>query len=135
MNEEPVKPEATIAAAPPMLEDVLSRVLTVSVLVAAVIAVAGGAMYLYTQGGERPNYGEFVGSPAGLTRPGPIVRGAMGLDPVFVIQLGVLCLIATPVIRVVFSLVMFLAKKDGLYVAVTMIVLAALAVGLWGGVA
>ena len=118
----------------PALEAMLSRVLTACVLIAAAVAVVGGGLYLFAHGGERPSYSTFAGQPAELTNPGSILRGVLALDPASIIQFSVLCLIATPVLRVAFSLVMFLVKRDGLYITVTFIVLAALGFGLFGGV-
>jgi uncharacterized membrane protein len=48
------------------------------------------------------------------------------------VQTGLLLLIATPVLRVVFSLFGFASQRDWLYVALTLIVLSVLAVGLSG---
>jgi uncharacterized membrane protein len=47
--------------------------------------------------------------------------------PEAVIQLGLLILIATPVARVIFSLVGFVLERDRVYVAITLAVLAILA--------
>lgn len=49
--------------------------------------------------------------------------GLSVLDPVSLIELGVILLIATPVSRVFVSILLFGAEKDRLYVAVTTVVL------------
>jgi len=49
------------------------------------------------------------------------------------IQLGLLILIATPVIRVAFSLIGFAIERDWIYTVITMIVLGILAFSLTGG--
>jgi uncharacterized membrane protein len=49
------------------------------------------------------------------------------------IQLGLLLLIATPVARVLFSVLAFIYEKDWTYVGITMIVLTLLCYSLFGG--
>jgi uncharacterized membrane protein len=90
----------------------------------------GIALYLRAHRGVRADLSVFVAEPEGLRRPVEIARGAAAFDSAAVLQLAVLLLVLTPVVRVMFSLVMFAAKRDWLYVAVTAVVLAALAVGL-----
>ncbi len=51
-----------------------------------------------------------------------------------IIDIGLLLLIATPVMRVVFSMVAFALEKDRLYVALTLIVLVILLLSLLGTV-
>jgi uncharacterized membrane protein len=48
------------------------------------------------------------------------------------IQLGLLLLIATPIVRVAFSMVGFAIERDRMYVAFTLIVLAILLYSLLG---
>ncbi|HZD33179.1 MAG TPA: DUF1634 domain-containing protein, partial [Candidatus Angelobacter sp.] len=55
-----------------------------------------------------------------------IFAGALHLRARFVIQFGLVLLIATPVARVVLSAVGFAIERDYLYVALTLIVLAVL---------
>jgi uncharacterized membrane protein len=52
------------------------------------------------------------------------------LNSLGLIQLGLLLLIATPVARVVFAVIGFALERDRLYVVVSAIVLAILAVSL-----
>jgi uncharacterized membrane protein len=52
--------------------------------------------------------------------------------PEAVIQLGVVILIATPIARVLLSLVAFALQRDRTYVVVTLIVLVVLLSGLFG---
>jgi len=116
----------------PALEKVLSGVLTAGVIAAAITAIIGGALFLSQRGGETTQISPFVGQPSWLTSPLAIVPAALHADALAVMQLSVLILIATPVVRVACSLVLFVMKRDGLYVAVTLVVLALLAVGLFG---
>lgn len=50
-----------------------------------------------------------------------------------IIQFGVLLLIATPIIRVTFSVLAFARQRDRVYVVVTLIVLVVLLYSLTGG--
>ncbi len=61
------------------------------------------------------------------------MRGALHLDGPSVIQLGLLLLIATPVVRVIFSLAAFWLERDKIYVVFTSVVLAILLFSLFGG--
>ena len=50
-----------------------------------------------------------------------------------IIQFGLLLLIATPVMRVAFTVISFMIQRDRVYVGVTLIVLAVLLFSLTGG--
>jgi uncharacterized membrane protein len=98
-----------------------------------VLVIAGAVVYLYRHGSERPDYRLFHGEP-------PSLRGLAGILDVAedwrgrgIIQLGLLVLLATPVARVVFSIVAFAAQRDPLYVAITSVVLAVLCYSLFAG--
>ncbi len=112
----------------------LSRVLSLGVYAAAGMAVLGGVVYLVQHGGETVSYARFDGEPGGLTDPARIVSGALGGDGRAMVQASVLILIATPIIRVLASLVLFVVTRDRLYVAVTLLVLVLLCLGLWGAI-
>jgi uncharacterized membrane protein len=112
---------------------VLAHVLRVGVLLAAVVVAAGGAMFVLVHGSEPPQHRVFQGEPASLRSVHAIVVEAMQLGPEGIIQLGLLLLIATPIARVVFSVIGFLKQRDWLYVAITMAVLALLTYSLLSG--
>ncbi len=57
---------------------------------------------------------------------GSIFSGLLALKPFAVIQLGVIVLLATPVVRVGTSLVLFADEKDRAFVAITLFVLVVL---------
>jgi uncharacterized membrane protein len=114
------------------LEMVLGRLLRWGVLVAAAIVAAGGLFLLVSRGGWVPDFREFHDAQSPLRSVTGILREALALRPDAIVQTGLLVLIATPVLRVVFSLFGFARQKDWLYVALTLIVLSVLAVGLVG---
>ncbi|MGA3018666.1 MAG: DUF1634 domain-containing protein [Bryobacteraceae bacterium] len=67
------------------------------------------------------DYRHFHAGPRGFASLG------MFSGPEAVMQLGLLILIATPVARVIFSLVGFALERDRVYMAITLVVLAVLA--------
>jgi uncharacterized membrane protein len=102
------------------LERTVGNLLRAGVVLSAAVVLTGGAWYLAARGGATPDYRHFTPAKSGL-------RSLSGVTvPEVVIQIGLLLLIATPVARVVFSLVAFVLERDRLYVAVTAIVLAVL---------
>jgi len=115
------------------IELAVSRILRAGLVLASALVVAGGALYLTRHGTELPHYRVFEGEPAELTSVAAIVRDALSRSGRGVIQLGVLVLLATPVVRVAFSVAAFALQRDRLYAGVTLVVLAVLAYSLLGG--
>jgi uncharacterized membrane protein len=104
----------------------LGQLLRSGVILAAVVVFAGGVWYVAESRGAVPSYKTFRGEPAELRHVTEIAREAVSLQPLGLIQLGLLLLIATPVARVVFSVVGFAMERDWMYVGFTLIVLATL---------
>lgn len=103
------------------------------VILSAALVFAGGVLYLVRHSGPVPNYHVFQGEPAELrTIPG-IFHAASGISGRGLIQLGLLLLIATPIARVAFSVIVFLYERDWIYVMVTLIVLGLLCYSVFGG--
>lgn len=102
------------------LEQIVGNLLRAGVVIAAAVVLAGGIWYLATSGDAVARYGAFQ----------PTVTHMRALRqlpaPEAVILAGLLILIATPVARVVFSLVAFAMERDRTYVVCTLIVLAVL---------
>jgi uncharacterized membrane protein len=112
------------------VEWVIGTLLRWGVVLAAVVVLAGGALYLALEGSTIPDYGIFHGESADLRAAVAIAREAFSLRPVGLIQFGLLMLIATPVARVALSVVVFVLKKDTVYIFVTLFVLSVLAFSL-----
>ena len=68
-----------------------------------------------------------------LRSPADVLRGALHGDARAIIECGLVLLIATPVARVLFSVVAFALEKDRLYVVLTLIVFLILLYSLFGG--
>jgi uncharacterized membrane protein len=114
-------------------EQILGNFLRIGVLLAAAVVLLGGVLYLVRHGGEKPADRVFHGEPAALRNPTGIVKEAFRLSGRGVIQFGLLLLVATPVARVVLSVIGFLLERDFTYVVVTLIVLAVLLGSLFSG--
>ena len=114
------------------LDVVVSVVLRVGVTLAAVLVLAGGVLYLVGHAHDAPDHRVFRGAPAGLTHLGGIFTGVLGLDPLYVIQLGLVVLIATPVARVLVCAGAFGLERDWIYTVVSLIVLGLLVFSIAG---
>jgi len=121
------------ASAQHQFDTLLARVLRSGVLLSAAVVACGGAAYLSADGVRNLDYHVFKGEPASLRSVGGIIIDAMRLSGPGLIQLGLLLLIATPIARVVFSVIGFARQRDWLYVAITLVVLSLLAYSLATG--
>jgi len=114
------------------LEQMVGKILRVGVIVSALVMLVGAALYLATSAGARPDYHTFHGEPLSLRRVSAIVADAAVFHPKGVMQLGIVLLLATPLMRVVLSAISFAIQKDVLYVVVTSMVFAVLLFSLLG---
>lgn len=101
---------------------VVSAVLLVGVSLAAVLIGAGFAAALAV------GWAGAGGDPATIDPSdfSDLLPRLQAAEPLAITQLGLLVLIATPVVRVAFSVVGFALERDRLYVAITLAVLAVL---------
>jgi uncharacterized membrane protein len=111
----------------------LGNLLRAGVILAAAVVLFGGVLYLVRHGEERPDHRVFRGEPARLCSPSGIVVEALAFRSQGIIQLGLLLLIATPIARVIFSIIAFALQRDHTYVIITMIVLVVLLFSLFSG--
>lgn len=111
------------------LEHLIGRLLQIGVAASALTVSLGAVIYLAGNGSGRPTYKSFHGESVGLTTFPGVLRGVAAFRGEAIIQLGLLMLIATPIVRVLFSLLAFLHEKDWLYTVFTAIVLAVLLYG------
>lgn len=114
------------------VEEIISWILRVGVTASALLIFCGVILLFVT--GETGYAGSF-NSLAGLvqynqnrlaafpTTPGDVVAGLAQFKPYAFIALGLLLLIATPVIRVAASVVIFALERDYAYILITLIVL------------
>ena len=114
------------------VERVIGALLRIGVLLAVLVTLPGGALYLMGDVRGAPDYATFHGEPMDLRRVSGIAADAFMLHGRAIIQLGILLLIGTPIARVLFSLLAFAFQRDMIYVAVTLLVLAVLVYGVVG---
>ena len=115
------------------MEITLARLLRIGVIIAAVVVLIGGIFYLIHHGSQTPNYGTFHGQPSDARSLAGIIDTVTSFQPQAVIRFGFLLLIATPVLRVAFSVIGYAMEKDYKYVSITLIVLAILLYSLFNG--
>jgi len=112
------------------LELMIGTLLRVGVSLAAAVVAIGAGVHLSVAATKTPSYHVFNGEPPGLTTFPGVIHGVAAHDGRAIMQFGLLLLIATPIARVLFSLVAFLHEKDWLYSVFTFIVLSALGYSL-----
>jgi uncharacterized membrane protein len=108
---------------PDRMHLVIGRLLQVGVSLSAGLVFIGALVYLFRHSGEKPNYAVFHSEPLQLRGVSGISRDVVSLSSRALIQLGLVALIATPVARVVFSMITFLRERDRLYATFTAVVL------------
>ena len=110
------------------LDIILGRLLRTGVVISATIVLLGGILYVVRHGSEHPAYSVFRGEPTDLRTITGVLHDVRNFQARGLIQLGLLLLIATPVLRVAFSVFAFTRLKDYKFVVITLIVLGLL---LW----
>jgi uncharacterized membrane protein len=116
------------------IEQVIGNLLRLGVLISALVVLIGGVFYLYDEGGNpAPPEALKNGTPGQFRRVLDAARDVRELPRKGLIEFGLLLLIATPIARVVFSVVAFAAQRDHVYVFITLLVLGILLVSLFSG--
>jgi uncharacterized membrane protein len=103
-------------------EALVGELLRAGVTSAAVLVVAGAAIFLLRHGFQPANYRVFAGEPSDLREWRGIIREALHGRGRGIMQLGLLVLLLTPVARVLFAAFAFVMERDWLYVAVSIFV-------------
>lgn len=112
---------------------VISDVLKYGVVISAVLVAAGVILLFLETPHPFPatvqqlvstNYGKPTLSFSQLA------RGVGAGSPIYLIELGLIVLLATPVARVAASVLMFAAERDRMYAAITLFVLLVLIFGI-----
>jgi len=104
------------------MQSVIGWVLRIGVIVSISVVFVGGALYLYRHGESVPNYTKFNGVPSFVQLNG-IITGILNLRGRSIIQAGIILLIATPIVRIIFSTISFVLEKDYLYIGISSLVL------------
>jgi uncharacterized membrane protein len=116
------------------VERILGTLLQTGVIISGIVVLIGGILYAVRYGRTPVNYQSFDPERASLRSLKAVGRGALHGDGRAIIQCGLLLLIATPVSRVLFSMIAFALEGDRLYVGLTLIVFVILLYSLFGGV-
>jgi uncharacterized membrane protein len=96
------------------MEIVISKFLRIGVILSGLIIFIGFAMFLITGNSGYDN--------TFPTNPITILQGFVEVKSYAIILTGLLILIATPVLRVGVSIIVFIKEKDFLYVKITSLV-------------
>lgn len=116
------------------IEVIVGTLLRYGVMTASAIVLMGGLYFLFQHGqAPVPSYHRFVGESIGYTTFSGILQGAIALQAKAIIQFGVMVLIATPILRILFSLIGFTIEKDRLYIVITLVVLCVIMLSTFGG--
>lgn len=105
------------------IEVIMGNLLRYGVLLSAMIVLTGAVFYLSKHGSGSPHYSTFSGEPRRLIEIESIWQTALEGRGRSIIQLGLLVLIATPIARILLSIVGFIVEKDILYSIITFVVL------------
>lgn len=114
---------------------VIAMLLAIGVIVSAIVLGIGLIVFVASgaagaQGDLRTLLGPQATNPAPHS-VGGVFRGLATLQPLSIIELGALLLIATPVFRVAASIILFLSEEDRLYALITCAVLVFLLVSIF----
>ena len=110
----------------------ISVILRLGVILSASLILAGGILFVIQHPHETLSFSKFSGQPERLRSIDTILNEALQFRSRSVIQLGVLVLLATPLLRVIFSFIEFLINRDWIFVMVTAIVICALFYSILG---
>jgi len=105
------------------IEIILGTLLRVGVIASMSVVLIGGVVYLLFNYSGIIDYGTFDAHRTEFSSIAAIFLGLGRLDSEAIIQFGVLLLIFTPILRVVFSIFGFLTERDYLYVLIGLLVL------------
>jgi uncharacterized membrane protein len=117
------------------INDVIALILRGGVYTSAVILVLGLVLFLIQSPAGRSVVTEVLRSstvrPDIPTSFGAVGQGLRNFNASSIIELGVLVLLATPVIRVAASIFLFLFEADWLYTVLTSVVLVLLLISIF----
>jgi|ERR1051326_2936858 uncharacterized membrane protein len=114
------------------IESLIANLLRAGVLAAALVVISGAILYLAGYPRAQVDYRTFHGESDELKTAHGIVGCAFTGNALCIMQLGLLLLIATPIVRVVFSAIAFAREGDRMYVLFTLLVLSVLLYSLFG---
>lgn len=111
----------------------LGQVLRAGTIISISIVFIGGVVFLYRHGFSIANYRVFNGVPDFVQHPSGIEYGILNFKGQAIIQFGIILLIATPIVRVLFSAIGFVLEKDYMYVVISLLVLSIIFLSMMSG--
>jgi len=114
------------------METEIGLMLRIGVTLSAAVVFVGGILFLRTEK-TLPDYAHFHATGKQLGTIIGVIHGVARFDSSSVIQLGILLLIATPVVRVALCVIGFARQRNRLYVGVSALVLVILTYSLFSG--
>lgn len=102
---------------------IIGWILRIGVTASMAIVVVGGILFIYRHGASLPDYRTFRRVPDFISSPMGVIEGVIHFKGQAIIQLGITLLIATPVLRVIFSAIGFVLERDSLYTFISLLVL------------
>jgi len=107
--------------------DIIGYSLRIGVLISAALLVFGILLLFINNGSNGLSLSQITAlkSPinSSIITPAGVVEGVQTLNPISIIFLGLMVLIATPVLRIVLGIMDFAKQRDALYTIITVIVL------------
>lgn len=114
------------------IQSIIGWILRIGVYLSIAIVFFGGIVYIHRHGHTIPDYTVFKGVPD-FVWPQNIIQGILTFRGRAIIQAGIVLLIATPIIRVIFSAIGFVLEKDYLYMGISLLVLLIIFISMMGG--
>jgi len=105
------------------IQSLIGHVLRAGTVISISVVFFGGIIYLFRHGQTVADYRQFKGIPDFVSHVDTLFDGAFHMRGQAIIQLGIVLLIGTPVLRVIFSAIGFAIEKDYLYVFISVLVL------------
>lgn len=105
------------------LDRILSIVLRTGLTLSLFAVIFGGGLFLWSHAGMMINDRIFHGEPLALKGIKEITAGTFHDQALAIVQLGILVLMFTPIIRVFSCLILFSKERDFLYMGLSLCVL------------
>ncbi len=112
------------------MERSIGAVLLVGVVASAFVVLFGGAVFVWRHGSVPVHYRIFRGEASDLRTLEGILGDLKAFSGRGIIQLGLMLLVAVQVIRIALAGLLFVLKRDWIFVAITIFVLGLLIFGL-----
>ena len=98
------------------LEFILGNLLKIGVIVSGLVTLIGAILFLFQHGLETPNYHEFKPHVFNFSDLNTFFSEIIAFQSQAIMELGLLILIATPILRVLLSVIAYSFQKDYMYI-------------------